>query len=94
MLPGVADLIAAGRNAGRRRAKGCGLRLTAIALAIAPFPLRAQPGMPPDDPDSVLLSAGWRYFGKDLTANFVFSGRVGQDEVKEYGFSMVLRVDL
>jgi hypothetical protein len=49
---------------------------------------------PPDDPDSVLLSAGWRYFGKDLTANFVFSGRVGQEQVKEYGFSMVLRVDL
>ncbi len=49
---------------------------------------------PPDDPDSVLLSAGWRYFGKDLTANFVVSGRVGQDQVKEYGFSMVLRVDL
>ncbi len=49
---------------------------------------------PPDDPDSYLLSAGWRYFGKDLTANFVFTGRVGQEDVKEYGFSMVIRVDL
>jgi len=49
---------------------------------------------PPDDPDSYLLSGGWRYFGKDLTANFVFTGRVGQEDVKEYGFSMVLRVDL
>lgn len=49
---------------------------------------------PANDPDSVLLSAGWRHFGKGLTANFMFSSRVAQEQVKEYGFSMVLRVDL
>ena len=49
---------------------------------------------PANDPTSFLLTAGWRYFGKGLTANFVFSGRVGQEQVKEHGFSMVLRVDL
>jgi len=42
------------------------------------------------------LTAGWRYFAnKGLSANFVFSARVAQDDFKEqYGFSMVLRVDL
>lgn len=49
---------------------------------------------PANDPDSVLLSAGWRYFGKGLTANFAFVKRVAQDQVNEYGFSMMLRVDL
>lgn len=49
---------------------------------------------PANDPDSVLLSAGWRYFGKGLTANFAFNKRVAQDQVREYGFSMMLRVDL
>jgi len=49
---------------------------------------------PANDPTSVLLTAGWRYFGKGLTASFVFSGRVAQEQVKEHGFSMVLRVDL
>jgi hypothetical protein len=49
---------------------------------------------PANDPDSVLLSAGWRYFGRGLTANFMFSSRVAQEQVKEYGFSMMLRVDL
>jgi len=49
---------------------------------------------PANDPDSVLLSAGWRYFGKGLTANFAFSKRVAQEQVNEYGFSMMLRVDL
>jgi hypothetical protein len=47
-----------------------------------------------NDPTSVLLTAGWRYFGKGLTASFVFSGRVAQEQVKEHGFSMVLRADL
>jgi hypothetical protein len=46
------------------------------------------------DPDSVLLTAGWRHFAKGLTANFVFSKRLAQDQVNEYGFSMVIRVDL
>jgi hypothetical protein len=51
---------------------------------------------PANDPSSVLLTAGWRYFAnKGLSANFVFSARVAQDDFKEqYGFSMVLRVDL
>jgi len=49
---------------------------------------------PANDPTSVLLTAGWRYFGRGLTASFVFSGRVGQEQVKEHGFSMVLRADI
>jgi len=49
---------------------------------------------PANDPTSVLLSAGWRYFGKGLTASFVFSGRVAQEQVKEHGISMVLRADI
>ena len=49
---------------------------------------------PANDPTSVLLSAGWRYFGKGLTASFVFTGRVSQEQVKEHGFSMVLRADI
>jgi hypothetical protein len=49
---------------------------------------------PANDPTSVLLTAGWRHFGRGLTASFVFSGRVAQEQVKEHGFSMVIRVDL
>jgi hypothetical protein len=51
---------------------------------------------PANDPSSVLLTAGWRYFAtKGLSANFLFSGRVSQDQFREqYGFSMVLRMDL
>jgi hypothetical protein len=51
---------------------------------------------PANDDDSVLLTAGWRYFTrKGVSTNFVFSARVAQDQFKEqYGFSMVLRVDL
>jgi hypothetical protein len=49
---------------------------------------------PANDFDSVVLTAGWRHFGKDLKANFVFFTRVGQDQIKQYGFSMMLRVDL
>ncbi len=49
---------------------------------------------PANDPTSVLLTAGWRHFGKGLTANFVFSARVAQEQVKGHGFSMVLRADL
>jgi hypothetical protein len=47
-----------------------------------------------NDPTSFLLSAGWRYFAKGLTASFAFTGRVGQEQVKEHGFAMVLRADL
>ena len=49
---------------------------------------------PANDPDSVLLTAGWRHFGKGLTANFVFSSRLAQDQVAEHGFSMMIRIDL
>lgn len=49
---------------------------------------------PANDPTSVLLTAGWRYFGRGLTASFVFSSRVAQQQVKGNGFSMVLRADL
>ena len=49
---------------------------------------------PANDPTSFLLSAGWRHFGRGLTASFVFSGRVAQEQVKEHGFAMVLRADL
>jgi hypothetical protein len=49
---------------------------------------------PANDPTSVLLTAGWRYFGRGLTASFVFSGRVAQEQVKEHGFSMVIRADI
>ena len=49
---------------------------------------------PPVDKDSYVLGAGWRYFARSLTANFAFTGRVGQTDYKEYGFYMMLRVDL
>jgi hypothetical protein len=49
---------------------------------------------PANDPTGFLLAAGWRYFGKGLTANFAFNGRVGQEQVKEHGFAMTLRMDL
>lgn len=49
---------------------------------------------PANDPDSVLLTAGWRHFGKGLTANFLFSSRVAQEQFKEWGVAMSLRVDL
>ncbi len=49
---------------------------------------------PANDPDSALLSAGWRHFGRRVTANFTVSGRVGQDHAREYGVAMTLRVDL
>ena len=49
---------------------------------------------PANDPDSVMLAAGWRHFGRGLTASFVFNTRLDQDDVKEYGFSMLLRFDL
>jgi len=49
---------------------------------------------PANDPTSVLLTAGWRYFGRGLTASFVFSGRAAQEQVKGYGVSMVFRADI
>jgi hypothetical protein len=49
---------------------------------------------PANDPTGVLLSAGWRHFGKDLTANFALNTRVAQEQVRGYGFAMLLRVNL
>jgi hypothetical protein len=49
---------------------------------------------PANDPNSVLLTAGWRHFGRGLTASFMFSTRQAQKQVAEYGFSMMLRVDM
>lgn len=49
---------------------------------------------PSNDSTSFLLSAGWRHFGKELTADFVFNTRLGQDNVTERGFSTTIRIDL
>lgn len=49
---------------------------------------------PSNDPDSFLLTAGWRYLGKDIVANFVFSSRLGQTNVTDNGFATTIRVDL
>ena len=49
---------------------------------------------PANDPNSVVLTAGMRYFGKGMSANFVFNQRVGLAQVREYGFAMMLRFDL
>ncbi len=54
----------------------------------------ATGAQPANDPDSVVLAAGWRHFGKGLTANFLFNSRLAKDQVTEYGFAMTLRVDL
>jgi hypothetical protein len=60
-----------------------------------PEAVQLSPGeQPSNDPSSFLLSAGWRHFGKDLTANFVFSSRLGQDNVTDNGFSTTIRIDL
>jgi autotransporter-like protein len=49
---------------------------------------------PANDPSSVVLTAGVRYFGRGMSANFVFNRRVGQEQFSEYGFAMLLRFDL
>jgi hypothetical protein len=49
---------------------------------------------PANDSDGVSLSAGWRYFGRDLTANISFNTRMAQEQVRGYGFSMLLRINL
>jgi autotransporter-like protein len=49
---------------------------------------------PANDPSSVVLTAGLRYFGRGMSANFVFNRRVGQEQFNEYGFAMLLRFDL
>ena len=45
-------------------------------------------------PAALLLTAGWRHFGKDLTANFVFSSRRGQNKITDNGFSITIRTNL
>jgi hypothetical protein len=63
--------------------------------AIDPVQVQFATGaQPANDPDSYLVSAGWRHFGKDLIASFAFTSRLSLDQVKEYGFSMTLRVGL
>jgi hypothetical protein len=47
---------------------------------------------PANDPDSFLLTAGWRHFGKGLTANLVFSSRLGKDQVTNNSFSTTIRI--
>jgi len=49
---------------------------------------------PANDPNSVVLTAGLRYYGKGMSASFVFNQRVGQEQFREYGFAMMLRFDL
>lgn len=49
---------------------------------------------PANDPSSVVLTAGLRYFGRGMSANFVFNRRVGLQQVSEHGFAMMLRFDL
>ena len=49
---------------------------------------------PANDPSSVVLTAGLRYFGRGMSANFVFNRRVGQQQFSEHGVAMMLRFDL
>ena len=48
---------------------------------------------PPNDPDSILASLGWRYFGKGLTANFMLNARLGQEKFSQYGFATTIRAE-
>ena len=49
---------------------------------------------PANDPSSVVLTAGLRYFGRGMSASFVFNRRVGQEQFSEHGVAMLLRFDL
>ncbi|MGH8686181.1 MAG: autotransporter outer membrane beta-barrel domain-containing protein [Burkholderiales bacterium] len=49
---------------------------------------------PANDPTSVLVTAGWRYYGKGVSANFTFSSRQAQEQFTEYGVLMMFRIDL
>ena len=61
----------------------------------APIEVSDEVGeQPVNDPDSVLASTGWRYFGKTVTANFAFSTRLDQEDVTEYGVSATIYVGL
>lgn len=48
---------------------------------------------PSSDSDSFLLGLGWRHIGKDLTANFAFTSRLGLANVTENGISTTIRGD-
>jgi len=49
---------------------------------------------PANDDDSIVVTAGWRYYGKNITASFEFSSRQGLDEFSDNGISTTLRIDL
>lgn len=49
---------------------------------------------PSNDAASFVVTAGWRHFGKDLTANFVFSSRRGLDNISDNGVSTTIRINL
>lgn len=49
---------------------------------------------PSNDAASFVVTAGWRHFGKDLTANFVFSSRRGLDNISDNGISTTIRINL
>ena len=55
------------------------------------FPTGEQPA---NDPTSVLVAAGWRYYGKGMSANVVFSSREAQQQFTDYGVSLMIRIDL
>jgi hypothetical protein len=58
-------------------------------------PLQFSSGeQPANDPSSVMLSLGMRYFGQGMSASVAFNRRVGEQQVQEYGFAMLLRFDL
>ena len=49
---------------------------------------------PEYDDETMLLSLGWRYFGRNLTANIELSSRLLADDVSENTFSSTLRLEL
>ena len=49
---------------------------------------------PEYDDETLLLSLGWRYYGRRLIANIEFSSRLEADEVNENTFSSTLRFEL
>lgn len=52
-------------------------------------------GEQPDyDDETMLLSLGWRYFGRNLTANIELSSRLLADDASENTFSSTLRLEL
>lgn len=54
----------------------------------------ATGAQPSNDAASFVVTAGWRHFGKDLTANIMFSSRRGLDNVSDNGISTTIRINL